>query len=195
MPLNDLITINPKTRVLFREWLKANHTQKESVWVTVYKTHTSPGLLRTNDVVEECLCFGWIDSRPRKNDTESFFLLISPRKQKSVWSAVNKKKISSLIKSGLMTPHGLKKIKDAKANGSWAALRQSDKLILPDELKKAFQENPLAQSQFERFSESSKRTLLEWIYAARTEATRISRIEKTVTMAAKGLKANVVRSS
>ncbi len=101
MPLNDLATIDPKTRNQFRKWLKLHFNQKSSVWVKVYKKFAGPGLISTNDIVEECLCFGWVDSRPKKNDLNSFLLLISPRKPNSVWSKVNKEKVEILLKKSV----------------------------------------------------------------------------------------------
>ena len=171
--------------------MRVNHVGQESLWVTVYWKHMGDDFLSTNDVVEECLCFGWIDSRPRKKDDDSFLLLVSPRKTKSVWSAVNKQKIRRLIKEKLMTIHGLKKIKEAKANGSWEALDKSDKLMIPQELKLDLEKNVKASRNFYDFPVSARRTLLEWIYSARLSSTKSRRIEKTVSMAAKGLRANV----
>ena len=46
--------------------------------------------MKDDEVVEECLCFGWIDSKPNKKDEQSYYLFIAPRKPKSVWSALNK---------------------------------------------------------------------------------------------------------
>jgi uncharacterized protein YdeI (YjbR/CyaY-like superfamily) len=189
--IQGLSVIDPKTRASFRKWLARNGQQKESVWVTVYKKNAKPGLLSYRDVVEESLCFGWIDSLPKKNDDQSYLLRISPRKPRSVWSAINKKIIKSLVAKGLMTETGAEKIRLAKQNGSWSALNKSDKLIVAPELKRLLAKNKKAQNHFDRFSPSSKKALLEWIYSARTEKTKTERIEKVVRFATMNKKANI----
>jgi uncharacterized protein YdeI (YjbR/CyaY-like superfamily) len=79
----DLGAIDPKTRAKFRAWLKRHHEENASAWVRVYKGDRARTLLNKNDVVEECLCFGWVDSRPRLRDEASFDLLVSKRNPKS----------------------------------------------------------------------------------------------------------------
>lgn len=112
--------IDPRTRASFRRWLKQNVKQNKSIWIRVYKKTANAELLKYEDVVEECLCFGWIDSLPRKKDLRSYELLISPRRPRSVWSRLNKKRIIKLKRENRMTKFGLEKIKQAKSNGSWA---------------------------------------------------------------------------
>ena len=86
----------------------------QHVWVVIYKKHTGRSSVTYDEVVEEALCFGWIDSKPNKRDEESYFLFISPRKPKSVWSALNKKRIEKLLNENNMTAAGLQKIEAAK---------------------------------------------------------------------------------
>ena len=72
-----------------------------------------------NDVVEEALCFGWIDCKANKRDAESFYLKFTPRKPKSNWSKTNRERVEKLIKERRMTPHGQALIDYAKAHGNW----------------------------------------------------------------------------
>ncbi len=176
-----LARIDPKTKAGFRKWLSTHHGQAESVWIRVYKKHLGPTLLSASDVVDQVLCFGWIDSLPRKYDEESFLLLVSPRKPKSVWSAINKKKIQSLVRSKQMTRYGIQKILEAKKDGSWNTLNKSDKLILPKELKDAFAKDKKAQEKFQFLAPSSRRAILEKIYAAKSAETRLKRVRAILT--------------
>jgi len=84
----------------------------------------------------------------------------------------------------LLTPAGLAKIEAAKQNGSWTSLDAIEALVIPADLQQALAANPLAESYFERFSDSSKKTILYWISSAKRLETRLSRIEKTVQAAA-----------
>ena len=132
----DINTISPNSRQEWRDWLANNHDKEEKVWVVMSKKSSSKQTIVYSEVVEESLCYGWIDSRAKSIDNEKWMQLITRRKDKSVWSALNKKRISSLIEQGLMTDAGLSKIKRAKQNGSWTSLDAIEALVIPDDLKK-----------------------------------------------------------
>ena len=78
----------------------------------------------------------------------------------------------------------------AQQNGTWNFLDDVEKLILPDDLKEAFENDPKAKYYYERFPRSSKRGILEWIKNAKQENTRKKRIEETVEKASENRKAN-----
>ena len=140
------------------------------------------------DAVEEALCFGWVDSRPRKIDAERTALLYTPRKPRSVWSALNKERVATLIANGKMTEAGLAKIALAKANGSWEKLERSDALTEPDDLKAAFEDSKKARENWESFPPSARKATLEWIYAAKRDATRAARVKETVALSAQNIR-------
>ena len=146
--------------------------------------------LSYNDIVEEALCFGWIDSLPRKLDQLRTMLYISPRKARSNWSKANKDRVVKLVKYDLMTPTGMAKIEQAKVDGSWFFLDDVEKSIVPNDLKQALAQNPTAQKHFNGFPSSVKRGILEWIKNAKKPATRAKRINKTVELAAQNIRAN-----
>ncbi|WP_186643689.1 YdeI/OmpD-associated family protein [Fluviispira vulneris] len=182
--------ITPKSRADFRDWLKKNHEQKESIWVVIFKISSPNSNLNAVDVAEEALCFGWIDSVPRKLDEYRYKLLVSQRKPLSTWSAINKKRVKALIAKGLMTKYGLEKIKIAKKNGAWTMLNSSDRFEVPSVLEKRLKRNKKAYEFYQSMAPSSKRIILEWINSAKTDETRNKRIKETVQLAAKGIRAN-----
>jgi uncharacterized protein YdeI (YjbR/CyaY-like superfamily) len=97
-------------------------------------------------LVEEALCYGWIENVGGKVDDERTMLLFSPRRKGSVWSKPNKERVARLIANGSMRKPGLDKIEAAKADGSWAALDDVDAMILPDDLAAALRANPAGAS-------------------------------------------------
>jgi uncharacterized protein YdeI (YjbR/CyaY-like superfamily) len=168
-------------RKSWRTWLEKNHETENAVWLVFDK---GPGRTMTwQDIVEEALCFGWIDSRPGKVSETQSKIYISKRKPKSVRSKINKQNVEKLISQGSMSPSGLRSIEVAKQNGSWNALDLSDNLIYPKELKSLFDTNSSAKTNFEKFPNGSKRNILQWIYDAKTEATRLKRVEQTIEAA------------
>lgn len=155
-----------------------------------FKKHTGKPRVTYDESVEEALCFGWIDSLARTMDEDRSRLMFTPRKPKSVWSKPNKERVAAMIASGMMTEVGLEKIDAAKKDGSWDALNSSDNLEMPNDLLKAFAKNKKALENFNGFTESARKMILYWLGTAKRDETRKARVEKIVSMAAAGKRAN-----
>jgi uncharacterized protein YdeI (YjbR/CyaY-like superfamily) len=186
--LSSLELVEPANRTEWRDWLSNNHTQKESIWLAVAKKGHAG--VSVPEAVEEALCFGWIDSTANKLDEKRYKLLLAPRKRNSVWSKINKSRVSKLIKAKLMQPPGMAMIKLAKKTGTWKSLNDIDNLKSPDDLTKAFSRNKKAKAFFDAFPPSAKKQILYWITSAKTLQTRNKRIKETVSKAAKNERAN-----
>ena len=189
----DFLRVQVESRAEWRAWLDANHTRTESIWLVTFKKAAGERYLSYDDVVEEALCFGWIDSLGRTLDHERTMLLLSPRKSGSGWSRANKERIERLIAQGLIAAPGLAKIEQAKADGSWARLDQVEALIIPDDLAEALSRHEGAATNFEAFPRSAKRGILEWIMQAKRPETRAKRIAETARLAAENRRANSYR--
>lgn len=102
------LTIYPKSRDELREWLMANAATGKEVWVhCIRRQHDT--ILPYVDLVEEALCFGWIDSTLHSNpDGEGLFKRISPRRKGSHWTELNIERCKRMIAEGRMTETGLK---------------------------------------------------------------------------------------
>ncbi len=160
-----------------------------------YKKSAGPRYLPYDAIVEEALCFGWVDSLPRELDAERSMHLLAPRKPGSAWSKVNKARVERLAAEGLMTPAGWAKIDRAKADGSWSKLDDVEALVIPPDLQRALADHPPATRNFDGFPRSSKRLILEWIAQAKGGATRARRVAETAQRAAKNERANHHRTS
>lgn len=143
-----------------------------------------------DEAIEEALCFGWIDSLPRKLDDQRTMLFFAPRKKGSAWSAINIARVERLIAQKFMTPAGLEKIQAAKQDGSWAKLERVNALIVPDDLAAALAARPNAAQAFDGFPPSTRRGVLEWLGTAKTQETRQKRITDIADKAARGERAN-----
>lgn len=186
----DLKRVQVKSQYELRNWLRKNHKQAESIWLVTFKKSVPEFYLEYSKIVDEALCFGWIDSLPRALDSERTMIRLSPRKPKSVWSKINRDKAKRLTNSGDMTTAGLAAIESAKRNGSWDALKSTDGNKIPKDLKFEFKKYPTALKNFEKFPQSTRRAILEWIAIAKTTETRRRRIETTAAMAEKNVRAN-----
>jgi uncharacterized protein YdeI (YjbR/CyaY-like superfamily) len=188
--LNDAELVQVESRREWRRWLEENHTRPDGVWIVTFKKHCGEKHLSYGHVVEEALCFGWIDSLGRKLDKDRSMLWMSPRKPGSGWSKLNKERIERMIDTGLMTPAGLAKIEAAKQDGSWQALDVIETLEIPDDLEAAFSLYNSARHNFNAFPRSAKRAILEWIANAKKPETRAGRIEETARLAEENIRAN-----
>lgn len=172
------------------EWLAANHDTAASAWLVTWKKGT-PHYLPFGEVVEELMCWGWVDSSVRRVDAERMKHLISPRKQTSAWSAVNKEIVARMRRTGRMQPGGEAKIAVARANGMWDFLDDVERLEMPDDLDRALGPD---RATWETWSRSVKRTWLEKIKRARTAPTREMRIEECAGAARRNLKDGGLRN-
>lgn len=95
-----------RTRNEFRQWLEAHHATEKTCWVCVKRGRpTDDGMFCYLDVVDEALCFGWIDSR-QKPVNGTLMQCFTPRKRNSPWSELNKERARRLEKLGRMTDAG-----------------------------------------------------------------------------------------
>jgi uncharacterized protein YdeI (YjbR/CyaY-like superfamily) len=182
-----------KDRQVWREWLEKNHETEKSVWLILYHRDTRTPCVSYEDAVEEAICFGWIDSRPEKRDAESSLLLFARRNPVSKWSQNNRERAERMIRAGLMKEVGLRMVELAKKSGTWTALENVQKNVIPDDLQEVLDASPRAKEYFMAFPPSSKRIILEWIQNAKKPETRQKRIEETVRLAAQNIKANHYR--
>ncbi len=167
--------------------------QAQSVWLVTWKKASGDRHVPYGDIVDEALCFGWIDSLPRKLDAARSMLLLSPRKRGSAWSAVNKARLERLAAAGLIHPAGQAAIDAARADGSWSRLDAVDALVVPPDLEDAFAARPGAAENFGRFPPSARRGILEWIVQARRPETRHRRVTETADLAQRNIRANQFR--
>ena len=170
-----------------RSWLADHHRQTESVWLVTYKKSVPNKYVSTSEVLDELLCFGWIDGIRRKLDEDRTMQLIAPRKANH-WSQTYKDRATRLIEEGKMQEAGLRSMEWSKQQGLWDFMEDVDQLILPDDLKKALSEYNVATEFFTSINDASKRFVLRYIKLAKTEKTRMARINEIALLASKGEK-------
>ena len=176
----------PPSRNAWREWLASNLDRTEGLWIVYRKKSSSLDGPVYDDLVEEALCFGWIDSRVRRVDDDRTMQWFSPRREGGVWSALNKERIERLIGAGYMTEVGQAAIDRAKTDGSWSQFDEVDALVVPPDLQTALEAAPEAVTAYEALGDSAKKEYLWWIHSAKRPATRANRIEETIRRLSSG---------
>lgn len=179
-----------ETRAQWRAWLAAHAATSPGVWLVTWKRSSGRPVLAYEDLVEEALCFGWVDGQARAVDAERTSLLLTPRRRGSGWARTNKERVARLQAAGLMQPAGQAVVDAAVADGSWTLLDASEALEEPSELAAALDANPAARAAWNGFPPSARKQLLGWVTTAKRPETRARRIAETVARAARGERAN-----
>lgn len=146
----------PHNRAQWRAWLEEHGQTKTEVWLCTFRKAANQPSLPYDDMVEECLCFGWIDGVVKKYDEFSAVQRITPRKKKSFLSELNRQRIWKLQAQGLMTPAGIEPIRD-----QIGAI--DDALVIPDWIAARLKEEEAVWAQFQEFPRLYQRLKIGWI--------------------------------
>ena len=182
--------IHPKTIAEWRGWLTRHHVDTNGVWLARWKRASGKIPLDYAQIVEEALCFGWIDGVTNTLEDGRQAQLLTPRRRGSGWSPSNKERVERLIAHGRMTEAGLRVIEAARADGSWSMQDAAEALIEPSELAAALDANPAARRHWNGFPRSPRRALIWWVMSAKRPETRQRRVTTIVEEAAQGRRAN-----
>ncbi len=178
-----------ETRAQWRAWLEANHGSERGVWLCSWRSATGRPACPYPEVVEEALCFGWIDSTVNILDEERGLQLITPRKAKSSWTRLNRQRVAAMEAAGLMTDAGRRAVAVAQANGWWTLLDPVEDLLEPDDLAAALDANPEARAAWDRFPPSARKQMLYWVITGAKAETRAKRVATIVDKAERGERA------
>jgi uncharacterized protein YdeI (YjbR/CyaY-like superfamily) len=185
----DLPIYHPADLAAWRAWLAANHGATRGVWVATWRTATGREAVAYEHLVEEAICFGWIDSTVNTLDDERALQLMTPRKPKSGWTRLNRRRAETLEAEGRMTDAGRRAVDAAKANGWWTIYDSVEDLVEPDELAEGLDASPAARAAWDRFPPSARKQMLWWVATAAKPETRARRITKIVSEAEHGRRA------
>jgi uncharacterized protein YdeI (YjbR/CyaY-like superfamily) len=175
-------------RAAWRAWLEKNHADARGVWL-VRPRREAGAKLDYDALVEEALCFGWVDGRVQPIDDAEMMQLITPRKRGSSWASSNKQRVARLEEAGRMAEAGRSVVEAARADGSWSRYDTAEALEIPPDLATALAVDERAATHFGAFSDAAKRAILRWLIDAKRPETRAKRIAETVRLAAENEKA------
>lgn len=177
-PMDVTASFEPKRRSKLRAWFEKNHATAREIWIVYPRPRTDEQSITYLDVVEEALCFGWIDSTAKRHDEVNVAQRLSPRKAKSNWTELNKDRARRLIASGKMTPAGAAVLPDLTLTP----------LLLPSDLKAALRKAKGALAFFDGAPDMYRRIRVAHITDPKAlPEEREKRITKLVAASAKGL--------
>ena len=198
-----------------RAWLDAHHASEDVLWVGLHKKGSGLASITWPELVDEVLCFGWIDGIRKSVDEDSYMIRITPRRRRSNWSDVNIRRIEELVDLGLVQPAGLAAFRrweesavgreeapgrDAAAEGAADGGAELGEGFghefgaeLDSEFERRFRTHPVAWEFFQSQPPGYRRTATEWVVSAKREATRLRRLETLIEDSAAGLRIKELR--
>jgi len=172
-------TFDPRTRPRWRAWLAAHHASASEVWLVFHKQHTGTPSVAYLDALDEALCYGWIDSLVRRIDDDRYARKFTPRKPRSNWSAINRKRYAELLAAGRLTPAG--KLRSPEGGG-----RYGTKLAVPAKappyITRAIKATPAAWAFFRTLTAKQQRYHWGWIHLAKQQETRARRLREVIRL-------------
>ncbi len=170
----------------FRHWLEINHTTAPELWVGFYKVNSGKPSLTWPQSVDEALCFGWIDGLRKGIDDTSYKIRFTARRTRSVWSAVNIRRVEELTRLSLMHPAGLRAFAARVEIRSGIYSYEQRPTELPEPYDTILKANSQAWDFFAAQPPSYRKTISWWILSAKTEPTRLKRLQKLIEESAGG---------
>lgn len=166
----------------WRTWLDANESTSDGVWLVLAKKGvTKPTSLTRAQALDEALCSGWIDSQGKSLDQFTSIQRYTPRRPKSLWSAINVGHIARLRDEKRMRERGELEVSRAMEDGRWErAYAGPSNMTVPPEVADALKGNPKAKAKLEEMKSMERYSALWPIVTAHTETTRRKKIDKLV---------------
>ena len=164
----------------FRNWLEKNHKHKKEILVGFYKAKTGKANMTWSDSVDQALCFGWIDGVRKSIDSTRYTIRFSPRKENSIWSLINIRKMKALTSKGLMEPAGQAIFGKRKKGRSKLYSHENDPRKFDAESEQKFQAQEQAWKYFNSQAASYQKVTIHWIMSAKKQPTRNGRLQKLI---------------
>lgn len=177
-----------------RAWLEEHHDTASELVVGLYKKHSGKQGLSWEQLVDEVLCFGWIDGQRRRIDDERHQIRITPRRPGSIWSIRNVQRMEALRAQGRVHPAGeaTYAARQAERSGLYAHERESPAQLSPDQ-EARFRAHPEAWAWFAAQAPSYQRAAIHLVVSAKREETRVRRLGDLIASSGEGRRVKSLR--
>jgi len=164
----------------FRDWLARNHDQASELLVGFYKKDSGRPSITWPESVDQALCFGWIDGVRKRLDDDRYTIRFSPRKARSIWSAVNVRRVQELAEAGRMQPAGLRAFEARLENKTAVYSYEQRPERLPAAAEKQFRADKAAWAWWQAQTPSYRRAATWWVVSAKREDTQARRLAQLI---------------
>jgi uncharacterized protein YdeI (YjbR/CyaY-like superfamily) len=183
----DVPIIELADRTEWERWLDANHASSAGVWLKIAKKGAGVVTVTYAEALQEAIRQGWIDGRRAAHDDTHFLQRFTPRGPRSKWSQINRRAADGLIAESRMKPAGLEQVKAAQADGRWDdAYEPQSRASIPDDFRRALDENPVAREFFATLTGSRRYAFLYRLHHVKRPETRARRIADYIARLSEG---------
>lgn len=167
-------------------WLEEHHATETELLVGFYKKAAATKGITYAEALDEALAFGWIDGVRRGVDAARYTIRFTPRKPRSIWSAVNIKRVGELIEAGKMMQSGLAAFakRDEKRSAIYAY--EQKEASLDSASLRLLKADKAAWKDYESRPPWYRRTTAYWITSAKRPETRAKRMAMLIECSRKG---------
>jgi uncharacterized protein YdeI (YjbR/CyaY-like superfamily) len=160
-----------------RAWLTEHHETETELLVGFHKKGSGRPSITWPESVDQALCFGWIDGVRRRLDDTSYSIRFTPRKARSIWSAVNVRRMAGLIEQGLVAPAGLAAFerRTEDRTGIYGHERATPATLEPEQ-EARLRAHPRAAAYFDAQPAGYRRIAIHWVTSAKRPETRERRL-------------------
>jgi uncharacterized protein YdeI (YjbR/CyaY-like superfamily) len=178
----------------FREWLERNHDSAEELSVGFHKKNSRKPSITYQEALDGALCYGWIDGVRRNPNEDSYTIRFTPRKPKSVWSAVNIRRAHELIAEGRMTPPGLAAFEKRDEARARQYSYERENVVFDAASEERLRHNKKAWEFFRAQPQGYQRLHTWWVVSAKKEETRAKRLAVLMEASAEGRRLDPMNS-
>ena len=181
------------TPAQLRAWLAKHHASRVELWVGFHKKSTGRPSITWKELVDQLLCFGWIDGVRKSLDEHSYVQRVTPRRRGSIWSAINVKRAAELVEAGLMEATGLAAYegRDPEKTNRYSSEQRS--VALGPEHEAVFKRNRKAWAFFTAQPPGYRKIATWYVVSAKREETKQRRLETLIRDSANGQRIGLLR--
>jgi uncharacterized protein YdeI (YjbR/CyaY-like superfamily) len=176
------------TPAALRAWFRRHGAKEPELLARIFKVHAAARGVTNSQAVDEALCVGWIDGIRRALDDDSFSVRFTPRRARSIWSAVNIRRFAELEAAGRVTAAGRAAFAARTDDRSRIySFEQRKDLTLPPAFDRTLRASKPAAAFWDARPPWYRRTCAHWILSAKQETTRERRFAQLIDCCARGV--------
>ncbi len=169
-----------ETPAQLRAWFEANHDTATELWLGYHRKRTGRPSVTWQEVVDQELCFGWIDSVRYSLGDDRSAQRITPRRKGSIWSAININRFQELDSLDLVHPSGRAAFEQRDEVRSRIYSYENRARSLDKASEAAFRKHKAAWKFFEAQAPSYRKAASYWVMSAKREETRNGRLQRLI---------------
>jgi uncharacterized protein YdeI (YjbR/CyaY-like superfamily) len=184
-PKREDVVVCATTDELHR-WFAEHHDTATDAFIGFHRKGVDKPSVTYPEIVEEALCWGWIDGITFRIDDEVTANRYTPRRPSSNWSAINIAKVAELRAAGRMQPAGLRAFEERDRSKDASYSYERPESAFPSDWLTRFKADAAAWAGWQAEAPSYRRIVTHWVMSAKRPETRERRFATLLAQSAAG---------